>query len=125
MTVVGGCTQSPAPGLGRTRRREGPDRPERQGVGGPVAYWLGLSFVKCSRLLACLGTNAIAGMLYSVTQTTGNALVRGQHDLVAEGYMAPVLGSGVTSRKVSFTLGFGPNPPSVVGITGVSPRLDH
>ncbi len=46
-------------------------------------YGLGLSFVKCSTLLARLGINVTAGALCSAAQTTGTALVPVHADLIA------------------------------------------
>lgn len=64
-------------------------------------YGLGLSFVKCARLLARLGVNVTAGALSSASQTTGTALVPVHADLVARANKS----SAVTMDETGWRIG--------------------
>jgi transposase len=64
-------------------------------------YGLGLSFVKCSKLLARLGIDVTAGALCTASQTTGTALVPVQADLVARANQSKAVTMDETGWRIN------------------------
>ena len=64
-------------------------------------YGLGLSFAKCSKLLARLGIGVTAGALCTAAQTTGTALVPVQAALTARANRAPAVTMDETGWRIN------------------------
>ena len=74
--------------------------PRTKGWAAWLHYGLGLSFVKCSRLLAHLGIDVTAGALCSAAQATGTALVPVHTDIVRRVNDSPAVVMDETGWRV-------------------------